>query len=115
MIHKGGTVVENPEFRKFIYHSINECLEESAQVVQEKADRLCPVRTGFLRSTLMHTLFKKRHEALIGVTAYYGGFVELGTSRMTPRPFLRPALLDSWPEIRAIFSNRDKQLLRRLL
>jgi len=53
--------------------------------------------------------------SLIGVTAFYGGFVELGTSRMVARPFLRPALLDSWEEIRAIFTDRDKRLLRRLL
>lgn len=35
----------------------------------------------------------------VHVDAPYAGFVEFGTSRMAPRPFLTPALAADWPKV----------------
>jgi HK97 gp10 family phage protein len=52
------------------------------------------VRTGRLRGSITWRLGKDAISvyADIGTSVFYGPFVELGTSRMEARPFLRPAL-----------------------
>jgi len=55
------------------------------------------VRTGRLRGSITWTL---GHDitpyADIGSAVFYAPFVELGTSRMQARPYLRPALAAAW-------------------
>lgn len=54
-----------------------------------------PVRTGNLRSSISADI--RGLEAVFGPTAHYGVYLEFGTSRMSPRPFLGPALDDVTP------------------
>jgi len=49
-------------------------------------------RTGNLRNSISHA--EDDDSAYIGTNIKYAPFVELGTSRMNPRPFLRPAASD---------------------
>jgi len=49
---------------------------------------LCRVRTGYLRSTIGWWI--QGLKGVLEATAYYAGFVELGTRRMGARPFIRP-------------------------
>lgn len=54
----------------------------------------CPVDTGNLRSSIHTELTDQSSnsaEAGVSPSANYGGFVELGTSRQRPKPYLRPA------------------------
>lgn len=69
-------------------------LERRAIKVEAAAKRLCPVDTGRLRSSVTHETGKDQQGpvARVGTNVEYGPFVELGTSRMTAKPFLRPAL-----------------------
>jgi phage gpG-like protein len=52
------------------------------------------VRTGRLRSSISYVIGKDAQGlyADIGSNVEYAGFVELGTVRMRPYPYLRPAL-----------------------
>lgn len=67
-------------------------LGEGAEIVAERARAIVPVRTGYLRSTIMVT---RRGPLQWRVLAYafYAKFVEYGTSRMAAKPYLRPALI----------------------
>lgn len=59
------------------------------------ARRLCPVDTGELQSSIHATDVTRRHDGLavrVGASADHARFVELGTRRMRPRPYLTPAL-----------------------
>lgn len=70
------------------------------QVVQKlcadtKADAqaIVPVDTGFLRSSITYETKETRVGATgeVGPTADYGDYVESGTSRMAPQPYMLPA------------------------
>ena len=47
------------------------------------------VRTGRLRNSISHA--RDDTSAYVGTNVEYAAYVELGTSRMKPRPYLRPA------------------------
>lgn len=55
------------------------------------AKAACPVDTGRLRNSITHALSDGGKTVTVGTNVEYGQFVELGTSRMRPRPYLRPA------------------------
>jgi len=85
-------------------------LQAAAERVKEDAKVLCPVDTGSLRASIRRESLAKPAGSLweIGVRAGgyitnpktgkkvdYASYVEFGTSRMRPKPFLRPALLNN--------------------
>lgn len=82
-------------------------LRSAARVVVAKAKQRVPVDSGLLKRSITQTVSvgNGKFEALVGYRkkAFYGGFVELGTSKMAAQPFLRPALDESHAEIEAVF------------
>jgi HK97 gp10 family phage protein len=79
-----------------------------AKVVSDEAKRLVPVRYGRLKKSIGVLKRKsKRGEVIFSVSprkggknnGFYGRFIELGTSKMIARPFLRPALEKSVDEV----------------
>lgn len=70
-------------------------LRGSALAVERDGKAICPVDTGFLKNSIT-TDFEgdgrfMSMSAEIGPTASYGGYVEYGTSRMSPQPYMGPA------------------------
>lgn len=64
--------------------------------IEATAKVLAPVDTGNLKGSIGHSDLRTvgqsgTLEAEVGPTANYGRFVELGTSRMAPQPYLGPA------------------------
>ena len=57
-------------------------------------------RTGNLRNSITWT--SDRSAAYIGTDVEYAPYVELGTSKMKKRPFLKPAVTEHMDEYRAI-------------
>ena len=80
--------------------------------VEEGAKRLCPVDTGRLRASITTSVDEPklvctvksggevdeqqvttaRGKAMSGTNVEYAAYIELGTSKMSAQPFLRPAL-----------------------
>ena len=77
--------------RPGLVDALGETIDEAVRIARAKA----PVRTGFLRSSIHGEPVVVRGQwGLLGhltADAPYATFVEYGTSRMAPQPFLEPA------------------------
>ena len=64
------------------------------------------VQTGTLRRSITIEVDKAQLIAYVGTNVHYAIYLELGTIKMYARPFLRPALWGSIPEIQQEFNRR---------
>ena len=79
-------------------------MHDVANQIKNDAQRLCPVKTGYLRSTIYYRTTAPLRISF-GATAPYAYFVEYGTSRMFQRPFLRIALQNNQGEFVPTFNK----------
>lgn len=80
----------------------------SAKVVSDEAKRLVPVDEGTLKKSIGITKRRSKQKNIVSFSVsprkggkndgFYGRFIELGTSKMSAKPFLRPALEKSVEE-----------------
>ena len=101
-------------------------LEAIGLTAEAYAKKLCPVDTGRLRNSITHATstfagvdqykdnneveylggaarkFAKKNEVVIGTNVEYAKFVESGTSKMSPRPFIAPAVKEHGDEYKAL-------------
>ena len=66
---------------------------QCAQIVCDRAKEICPVDTGRLRDSI--TAESDGEKAYVSANTDYAAYVEFGTSKTAPHPYLVPALLDS--------------------
>jgi len=97
--------------------ALEEALEEIAEKIRDDAKDLVPVDTGSLRKSIR---VEKEGELQVSVIAGgggvinprtgrevdYAGFVEFGTSRMSPQPYMQPALEKNRDELLNIVKRK---------
>lgn len=70
-------------------------VRKSAFDIERIAKTLAPVDTGFLKNSI-HTVIQTNnfrvYSAEVIADANYASYVEYGTSRMAPQPYMQPAL-----------------------
>lgn len=66
-----------------------QAIGKTAHDIERDAKLIVPVDTGFLRNSITSDIDPLSAE--IGPTAKYGEYVEDGTSRQEPQPYMRPA------------------------
>lgn len=92
-------------------------LRKSAFDVERLGKQNAPVDTGHLRSSISTDFAGDGRggsmSAEIGPTAMYGAFLEFGTSRMSPRPYMNPAADVVEPQFNAAMGSLADPFGRR--
>jgi len=100
-VEKGSGWSELKSFLERFMQNTNKVvptIQSESSSIRSEMQSVAPVRTGFLRSHITNKNVADGAE--ISSEAPYSGFVEFGTSRMTPRTFFRPALILGWEKIK---------------
>lgn len=102
-----GLVEVRADNREAIANAIDRALvaalEEVGLVAEGYAKRACPVDTGRLRNSITHIVDEGTRHVIIGTNVEYAPYVELGTRRQKPQPFLKPAANDHYSTYKGIF------------
>lgn len=83
-----------------------------AHDIENLAKQNVPVDTGYLKSTIGVSMGVDDLIAVVGASANYAHFVEYGTAKMAPRPFLGPAFEAVRPAFEADIAAIMKDPLR---
>jgi HK97 gp10 family phage protein len=92
----GGDTMDIISHKKEFYEEYNKRVDKALTILGLVAERyasdICPKDTGRLANSITHKV--SGNEAIIGTNVEYASYVELGTSRQTAQPYLRPAATD---------------------
>ncbi len=99
-------------------------IRKAAKPVRDTAIARAPVDTGLLKKSIkvraMKRSRKNKHTVAVRVVtgegffkgeAFYGGFLEYGTTRMRARPFMRPAHDENKNTVRQVFQTEIAALV----
>jgi len=70
---------------------VSALVRRAAFEIEARAKQLAPVRTGHLRNSIQTDVESNGLAAHVGTSVAYAAYVEFGTRRMAPRPYLAPA------------------------
>lgn len=90
------------EFLNALPEQIEQALIAIGLTAESYAKQECPVDTGRLRNSITNAVRADEKAVYIGSNVEYAAFVELGTSRMKARPYLKPAATEHSAEYKAI-------------
>lgn len=78
---------------KKIGSKVEEGMKKACVIVQDDAKRNCPVDTGRLQGSISHEVTHEGNDVvgIVGTDVEYAPYVELGTYKMSARPYLFPA------------------------
>lgn len=80
-----------PGYTATLPERVRMAVRTTAAAVETGAKRRAPVRTGALRNSILTHFERDGLEALVGTALHYAPYVEFGTRRMAPRPYLGPS------------------------
>lgn len=120
-----GMLIIREDNTRYIAEALNRelalALNEVGESIRDTAQGLCPVDTGRLRNSISFRLGgagghfgfpgfgtsvgSGSSQIAIGSDVPYAAYVELGTSRMAARPYLRPAAADHAGEYADVFKR----------
>ena len=82
---------------------VSAAVKRSAEAVKKAAVEMAPKRTGELAGSIGVDMYGDGRSsgvtAVIGPLARYGLFVEKGTSKMAPQPYMEPAFSAESPKL----------------
>lgn len=89
-----GYISHRPEREKEINQKLLAGMSKAVLIVERQAKEDCPVDTGRLRASINSRVETENNDivGIVGTVVEYAPFVEFGTSKMSAKPFLFPAL-----------------------
>lgn len=88
-------------------------LKEIGNMIIERATQIVPVRTGALRDSISMIVDETNKTVIVGSDLNYSTYVELGTSKMTARPYLIPSLLEALREFQTRFPEKIRSIIEK--
>lgn len=82
---------------------IARALEAVGAAAETYAKELCPVDTGHLRDSITHSV--DDDTVYLGSDVEYAPYVEFGTYKQKPQPFMGPAMQDHLDEYKSILED----------
>lgn len=82
--------------------AITRALEEMGMKAEKYAKLIVPVDTGNLRNSITHAADVGSKTMIVGTNVEYAPYVEMGTRRSAPHPYLEPAIsehIDEYYEV----------------
>ena len=88
-------------------------IQKGVQDIKRDAQLAAPVDTGFLKGSITYEtrILSTSVVGEVGPSAEYGAFVEYGTSRSGPQPYMGPAFARHAPLIEAALDQAIARLL----
>lgn len=103
-------IIDNTElFKNATDEAIERALEAIGITAEGYAKLLCPVDTGRLRNSITHDVRKSEKAVYIGTNVEYAPYVEMGTSRTRPQPYLQPAIQNNKDEYKQLLEDELKK------
>ena len=96
--------------KKASREAIEAALEAMGMQCVNYAFLKCPKDTGRLANSIDKQVSPDEQCVYIGTNVEYAAYVEMGTSRMTARPYIKPAIEEHSSEYRKIAETYLKQL-----
>jgi HK97 gp10 family phage protein len=102
-------------------HGVNNVIEQDTdlmmQVIVDVAKELVPVDTGALKESIRFEGSFPSYRVVADAQnmysdAFYGQFVEFGTSKMKAQPFIWPAINTTLREFKSILAQHVKEYLK---
>jgi HK97 gp10 family phage protein len=85
-------------------------VDETANYIENRAKRYCPVDTGKLRASIQKSK-PERFVRYVSANTEYAKFVEYGTRRTRPQPYMNPAT----DEAEAIIDRFLEKAIRKFI
>lgn len=85
--------------------AIARALTMIGQQAEGNAKLICPTDTGRLKNSITNQIDMDENAVYIGTNVEYAPYVELGTMRQDPHPYLKPAASEHGDEYRAILKS----------
>lgn len=93
-----------PKLRGALRRRASLLVRKAALDIEAQAKMTVPVRTGNLKNSL-RAVQESELSAVVGTAVVYAPYVEFGTTRMAPRPYLLPAAEAVRPAFLAAFER----------
>ena len=80
------------QYDNHVTNGLKDAIKECALAIQSDAKRVCPYKYGRLRGSISTDLSRiSDFEASVGTNVEYATYVEYGTYKQSPQPYMRPA------------------------
>ena len=128
MVQRARLVWKGPQFTAQLKEAVQEGMEKSARklrdLCRDAVSKPYPpastpgepphLRTGTGRSSIMHADSPRKQESYVFVTdeGRHMIFLENGTARIAPRPWLKPTFAKNKKRLRAIMEAPIKKMLK---
>lgn len=83
-------------------------------IAEGEAKKKCPIDTGRLRASITHAVTDVKEDVIvgqIGTNVDYAAFVEFGTSKTRPHPYIRPGIDKAKSKMDEVFQSEFKKVI----